>query len=185
MVFVQRSLRLEYNLGSNDFQCAFLDLLLLIREKTGKGVVPNCTALLQHWSYYGNVISTPSLRKTRRIWSRLDVSLTVSWMWMFHFKLLWIVSPRTLWEVTSSKCGSTIFSCERFGVSLQRHTRISLHFFALNFTQLSELLEAIMSRVDWMEKVLVFVSPSDKDASSTYYHIEESGFEILRTVDHC
>ena len=60
-----------------------------------------------------------------------------------------------------------------------------MHFFALNFTQLSELLEAIMSRVDWMEKVLVFVSPSDKDASSTYYHIEESGFEILRTVDHC
>ena len=39
-----------------------------------------------------------------------------------------------------------------------------------------------MSRVDWMEEVLVYVSPSDKDTLSTYFHIEVLGVEILKLL---
>ena len=84
--------------------------------------------------------------------------------------------------MTSFKCLWSIFSCERFGISLKKHTRISLHFFAFNFIQLSELQETIEFRLDWLVEVLVFVSLSDKDTPSTYFHIEDSGVEILKLL---
>ena len=39
-----------------------------------------------------------------------------------------------------------------------------------------------MSRLDWTEEILVFVSPSDKVTSSTYFHTEDSGVEILKLL---
>ena len=66
---------------------------------------------------------------------------------------------------------------EFYGI-LRKQTLISLHFLALSFVQLLELV----LRLVWIlvVELLFLTSPSDKDTSSTYFQIQDSGSEILK-----
>ena len=66
--------------------------------------------------------------------------------------------------------------------SLRKQILLSLHFLTLSFIQLLELQEAMVLRLVWIVELLLLTSPSDKDTSSKYFQIQDSGSEILKLL---
>lgn len=93
----------------------------------------------------------------------------------FHFKSFWIITPRTLCEVTTANGWSSIVKGANWVFSLKKHNRNSLNFLALRRIQLPETQLFIWSSVDWEDDKLPLLRFSDNETSSTYFHIPKLG----------